>query len=371
MMTPTGKDRVAAELDARILRIIEAWQNGGEGLDDEAFGALALHLFSYQVAHNEPYRRFLSAVRGTVELPRHWRGIPAVPASAFKDTKLATFDVREAELEFHTSGTTAGRAGRHYFERAALYEAALMAAFDAFMLADKARLGYLLLLAEPGEQPHSSLAHMMRVVGQRRGIEAPTFYVTGGTLDVETLRNDLARSVALQTPVCIAGTAFALVALIDALGETGTSFSCPAGSRIMETGGFKGRSRIVDRTALYRSLSRCLGVPEHAIVAEYGMTELASQYYDSPRSRHQTTRVKAGPPWLRTLVVDAEGREVPDGAIGFLRHVDLANRSSVICVQTEDRGYTVPGGFVLLGRSEDALPRGCSLDAEELAARSR
>ena len=104
------------------------------------------------------------------------------------------------------------------------------------------------------------------------------------------------------------------------------------------------------------------------------MTELLSQFYDSPESRASRTRVKVAPPWLRTLVVDAAGREVPAGEVGFLRHVDLGNRSSVVAIDTEDRGYRVTTGagegFVLLGRDLDAPARGCSLDAEDLLAGS-
>jgi hypothetical protein len=137
----------------------------------------------------------------------------------------------------------------------------------------------------------------------------------------------------------------------------------------METGGFKGRSRAVERTALYDGIAARLGIARDAIVAEYGMTELTSQWYDAPATRGAGVRSKAGPPWLRALIVDAEGREVAPGETGFLRHVDLANRSSVIAVQTEDRGYATPDGFVLLGRDMDAPLRGCSLDAEELVAR--
>jgi hypothetical protein len=134
----------------------------------------------------------------------------------------------------------------------------------------------------------------------------------------------------------------------------------------METGGFKGRVQVVERDELYRRLETAFGIPQPAIVAEYGMTELLSQYYDAPAFRTAVTRVKAGPPWLRALVVDAAGRECPPGETGFLRHVDLANRSSAVAVDTDDRGYRVPGGFVLLGRDLDAPPRGCSLDAEDL-----
>jgi hypothetical protein len=54
--------------------------------------------------------------------------------------------------------------------------------------------------------------------------------------------------------------------------------------------------------------------------------------------------------------------------LGALLHVDLANRSSCIAIQTEDLGLQAAEGLVLLGREVDAPPRGCSLDAETLSA---
>ena len=138
----------------------------------------------------------------------------------------------------------------------------------------------------------------------------------------------------------------------------------------METGGFKGRSRIVERAALYHEASTRLGIPIEAIVAEYGMTELTSQYYDAPSSRAQIEpRMKVPPPWLRPIVVDGEGRPLPAAIVGAIRHVDLANRGSVIAIETEDLGAIVDGGLILLGREQSAELRGCSLDAEALFGR--
>jgi hypothetical protein len=366
-MSAVRDDPTARRLDERILAVVAAWREGGHDLGDPAFDALALDLFEYQVATNGSYGRFVRAQAG--ERPASWREIPAVPAAAFKDAALATFDPRDAELEFHTSGTTATTAGKHYMEHAALYRAALLAGFDHFMLPDGARLRYLNLVPDAARHPHSSLGYMMATVGAERGLHAPGFYLRDDALDTAAFCADFDAAVAVGTPLCIAGTAFAFVALLDALDAERCVLAAPAGSRIMETGGFKGRSRVVAQPELYRRLALALGIPEQHIVAEYGMTELTSQYYDSLASRSGPRRCKLGPPWLRALVVDADGREVPPGEIGFLRHFDLANRSSVVAVQTQDRGFATDDGFVLLGRDLEEPLRGCSLDAEELATR--
>jgi hypothetical protein len=157
--------------------------------------------------------------------------------------------------------------------------------------------------------------------------------------------------------------------LLDELSDAGRSLPLPPGSRVMETGGFKGRTRIVGREELYARSAAAFAIDEAAIVAEYGMTELSSQYYDSPASRWSNKRIKLPVPWLRPIVVDVSGNPLPTGIVGAIRHVDCANRSSAVAIQTEDLGVITADGLLLLGREEGAALRGCSLDAEDLLRR--
>jgi hypothetical protein len=356
----------AAALDARILAAIDAY-----ALDDAAFLTLARDLFAYQVEHNAPYAAYARSLGFDAQrLPERIEDIPAVPSAAFKEARLATFPAEDTVLWFETSGTTLGRGGRHEFPTTALYDAALLASFDRMMLGDGARPRYALLVPDPRERPNSSLGYMMDVVARKRDEGKAGWYLHGDGLDVDGFLRDAQRAIDDATPMCLATTAFALVALLDALAERGETLALPAGSRVMETGGFKGRSRIVERVALYREASARLGVPIDAIVAEYGMTELTSQYYDAPSSRAQIEpRLKLAPPWLRPIVVDGEGRPLQNGVVGAIRHIDLANRGSVIAIETEDLGAIVDGGLILLGREQGAELRGCSLDAETLLGR--
>jgi hypothetical protein len=366
-------DDAGRALDEAFLAIVRAWAAGGTGCDEAEFDAQARATFAYQFERNSPYRRFAEAQGvGPGRMPRTWRDIPAVPSAAFKDATLATFDPLAAELVFHTSGTTAAATGKHYIERAALYDVALLAGFDRFMLPDRPKLRYLNVVPNPRFRPHSSLGYMMGHVAVLRGDGKAAYFLDDDRVDAAGFAKALDAACAQAQPVCVAGTAFGLAALLDELEAAGRTFAAPEGSRLMETGGFKGRTRVVERTELYARLEATLGIAPDAIVAEYGMTELVSQFYDAPESRGTTAqRVKVGPPWLRTLVVDGAGREVADGEIGTLRHIDLGNRSSVVAIDTEDRGYRAGAGFVLLGRDIDAPPRGCSLDAEELLAARR
>ena len=352
----------AAALDARILAAIAAY-----ALDDAAFLALARDIVAYQLRTNAPFAAFAAAQGITPErVPVRLQDLPAVPAAAFKEARLATFPPAETAVWFETSGTTQGRGGRHEMPGTRLYDAALLATFDRMVLSGRGRLRYLLLVPDPRVQPHSSLGHMMATIARERGDGADVWLLQGDALDADGFLAAAAQARADGAPVCLAATAFALVGLLDALRGRHTEMRLPRGSVVMETGGFKGRSRMVARETLYREAGAALGIPLDAIVAEYGMTELSSQYYDGVADRARIEpRVKRAPPWLRTLVMGAEGPVAP-GIVGALRHIDLANRGSVIAIDTEDLGAEVDGGIVLLGREQGAELRGCSLDAETL-----
>jgi len=136
----------------------------------------------------------------------------------------------------------------------------------------------------------------------------------------------------------------------------------------METGGFKGRTRVVGRDELYARAAAAFAIGEDAIVAEYGMTELSSQYYDSPASRWSAKRIKLPPPWLRPVVVDVAASRFPTASSA--RSV-TSIAPTLVGRRHPDRrsGRRDARGLLLLGREEGAALRGCSLDAEDLLRR--
>ena len=353
----------AARLDAEILTCIER-----RNVPD--FNALALRVFAHQLRYNVPYAQYCAQFGVTLErMPADWEAIPPVPSAAFKEAALCTFDPAKAELAFETSGTTQNVGGKHYMETARLYDASMLAGFhDAMLAGAPQKLQYLLLVPNPAERPQSSLGYMMRGVAAAFGDSREQWYLHGDTIDVERFVSDVKKARDEQRAVCLAGTAFAFVNLLDALDAASiAALPLAPGSRIMETGGFKGRTRVVGRDELYASLTHLFHIPAHAVIAEYGMTELTSQYYDRPVPGAAGPRVKHAPPWLRPRVVDAAGKTLPRGIVGALVHVDLANRSSALAIQTEDLGVaTEDGGIILIGREQGAELRGCSLDAEQL-----
>jgi hypothetical protein len=74
------------------------------------------------------------------------------------------------------------------------------------------------------------------------------------------------------------------------------------------------------------------------------------------------------PPWLQVVAVDSKtGKALPNGQIGQLKFVDLANHQTVLAIETRDQGIVYDDGSMeLLGRMPQSDARGCSLSVEEV-----
>lgn len=341
--------------------------------DDDVFNRLALGTFARQFADNEPYRRYCERRGATPNRVDHWSTVPAVPTAAYKSAALVCGDPATAEIVFRTSGTSQGseHRGAHYVRDLSLYRAAALPNFKAHLLPDSAQLRMLILAPDTQQAPDSSLSWMLELVAKEFGSRDSVHVVDRGGLQLDTLSVALEESEATQKPIMLLGTAAAYAHLLEALDERGRRHSLPLGSRLMETGGFKRRRREIPRRELYAWLEERLGLSEAYCVAEYGMTELCSQFYDNvfreqARGRPPYRRYKTVAPWVRTQVVDAESLEpLPAGAVGLLRHYDLANFDSVLAVQTDDLGAAVDEGFEILGRAAGTELRGCSIAMDE------
>jgi Acyl-protein synthetase, LuxE len=356
-------------------------------LRKDGFDNLALELFALQFKHNAPYRRFCAARGVSPANVADWPDIPAMPTTAFKELDLTCLPVAERTAVFHSSGTTEEQPSRHFHnaESLAVYEASLWAWFRTHVMDCRLPIAdcRLMILTPPLKQaPHSSLVHMFETV--RRELGAPESVFVGRadragswTLDFDATLAALsprAPSLAPQA-LLLLGTAFSFVHLLDFLCERNLLFQLPSGSRVMETGGYKGRARALPKPELHALITQRLGIPASHIVCEYGMSELSSQAYDTEvRSAkcevRSADRLFRFPPWVRAQIISPEtGRAVAEGETGLIRVFDLANVFSVMAVQTEDLGIRRDDGFELIGRAAHAERRGCSLMSIESLAR--
>jgi len=368
-------------------------------VNDYEFNQLALELFALQFTHNAPYRRFCQARGVSPETTTGWTSIPAIPASAFKDLELTSLLVNQRTTVFHSSGTTEQRPSRHFHnaESLSIYEASLLPWFAAHVLTNppsghddcgderspsprpsplgegdtssvrdkfKSRFRILSLTPSPTAAPHSSLVHMFETVRCEFGSTGSVFLgnvASDGTwiLDLEQTFSTLGESS--DRPIALLGTAFGFVHLLDAVGEN--KLRLAPGSCVVETGGYKGRSRELPKAELHALITERLGVPPTYIICEYGMSELSSQAYDRIAGREASAQPCFHfPPWARAKIISPEtGSEVGEGETGLIRVFDLANVWSVLAIQTEDLGIRRGDGFELIGRAKAVESRGCSL----------
>jgi len=354
------------------LRAVFSGYSSGDRLEDDHFNRLGLELFRLQFEHNQCYRRLCEAQGKIPGSVIRWSDIPAMPTSAFKEWEITCLEGSERGHWFCSSGTTAQRPSRHFHNSASLslYEESLWPPFQRALLPESAafgkRLRWLILTPRTEEAPHSSLVHMFESVRAKVSPGQWGFYSHPGAtgdweLDTEAVLKALTEAQHCEQPVLVLGTAFLFVRLLDEMRRRNLRLALPIASRALETGGYKGKTRAVPKHELHAEMSRQLGLEPESIISEYGMAELSSQAYDHIAGV-AGERALHFPPWARALVVSPEtGLPVSDGEIGLIRIFDLANAYSALAIQTEDLGRRCGEGFELLGRAEQAEPRGCSL----------
>ncbi len=349
-----------AEIIAAVMDFIAA-----DGASEDEFEALALRLFAYQFAGNELFQRFCR-LRGRMPATvSGWRDIPAVPIDAFKDLTLSCCAPVDAARVFMTSGTTRdGARGKSHHPTVEVYDASMVKNFrQRFMGADE-RLAMAVLFPTEHMMPNSSLAHYLALALRHFSRPDSGYFVSESGVAFEALFERLERAEAEGEAYALLGASFSLVHVIDEMAARDLRLRLPEGSRILDTGGFKGLSRELEADAFYDALSDRLGVPRGRCVNMYGMTELSTQFYDGGNA--VCPSVKSGPHWIRARVVDPlSGRDVPPGEVGVLAHADLAHFNICTTILTEDAGRMVEGGFELLGRAGGAEARGCSLAVDE------
>lgn len=362
--------------DALHLRVRRFIDTSLEGAPTERFDDLALDITRFQFAHVPAFARYCRARSTDIDKLTQTHAIPALPCDVFRLARIAAHSSDQDKRIFRTSGTSQGTEarGEHPMRTTATYELAALHWGERLLWPDGLRFDVLVLAPSAQEVSDSSLSFMIDQFVEAAGFSGK-YLVHAGVLDLEQLERAIGEAFSLGHPVLVLGTSFAFVHLIDRGG--GRDLRLPPGSRIMQTGGFKGRSREVRPDELRQHISTIFHVPEAFIVSEYGMTELSSQLYEGSicaalGARHGGKHgFYRAPPWLSVAAADPVTLEaLPAGETGILRFVDLANVDSAVAVQTMDLGRVTDAGVELFGRAPGAMLRGCSLTVEELFVKS-
>jgi len=252
-----------------------------------------------------------------------------------------------------------------------LMDATIRAAATDCLFPDGIKATFLIIAPRPDSISYMVMSYGMDRLKEYFGLPQSRFLVAEGGFDVQALVEMLRKSEDDGIPAAICGGSFGFVNFFDYCRSKGLTFHLPSGSRCLDAGGFKGRSREIGREDFLNCCEELLGIPQNYCVNLLGMTEIASQFYDNTlKTLHQgvsVPRAKVIPPWARTLVVDPDTLEpIPPGHTGLLRHFDLANRGHICAIQTDDLGRIVDGGFEVYGRAREDETRGCSLTIDEM-----
>ena len=329
------------------------------------FNRIALQQFAYQFAHNKPFAKFARARGKTPRSVTSWKDIPAVPISAFKTLELSCCRPEEVEALFMTSGTTSNnQRGKIYHQSLCVYDASMRSNFSKRFMCGVERMDMGILFPTPEKMPNSSLAYYLNLAKMNFGLPDSSHLIGRDGIDLDALIADLTRAERTGQPYALLGASFSLVHALDSMEKLGFSVNLPTGSRILDTGGFKGQSRELTPDEFYDSLSSTFNVPRNQCINMYGMTELSTQFYDNGNANSPS--VKSGPCWIKTRVVNPlTGADMPKGEAGVLVHTDLAHINVVNSILTEDTGIKTDDGFFLLGRAKGTNSKGCSIAVDE------
>ncbi|KAG0737519.1 hypothetical protein G6F24_017922 [Rhizopus arrhizus] len=88
--------------------------------------------------------------------------------------------------------------------------------------------------------PNSSLAHYLALAKSAFGTEDSRDFMSPQGIDLDGLWRQLEEAERQGEPYALLGASFSFVHVIDALRKEGRSFRLPPGSRILDTGGYKG-----------------------------------------------------------------------------------------------------------------------------------
>lgn len=308
------------------------------------FETLALDVFRYQSRHCLVYQRFLEHLQTDVANVDNVDDIPYLPIEFFKNFEITTGQFTPA-LVFESSSTTGLGVSRHCLDTPQRYTDSFVKSFH-FAFGDPNQYCHLALLPSYLERQHSSLVYQVDHFIKNSVYSQSAFYLS----DMDALHQQLLSNEVAGIPTVLWGVTYALLDMAERYSMQLKH------TRIIETGGMKGRRKEITRYELHDILRKAFGV--NGIGGEYGMTELLSQAYSSEDGIYRC------PPQMRISV-----REINDpfsqplvGRHGVVNVCDLSNLQSCAFIATSDLGKAYEdGSFEILGRVDYSDTRGCNL----------
>lgn len=325
------------------------------------FNSLACQLFGYQFDHIPFLRPYFEKYRVSPAKLKSFSDIPPIGLNIFKRYEL--FDGSNCKKTFRTSGTSGKGRGTSSFaeEDLALMTLSILENARTTLFSDQQKTRFMMLVPPPSEAPDIIMAHGMTEIAGKWATEPPFYAIGNGAfLDKEPVAY-LQKCIVDKAPVTIIGGSFGFVNFIDKVAPQLGTLPLPPGSRILDAGGFKGKSKELTRKGFLELMADFFHLaPEHCFNL-YGLTELGSQFYSRGHEE------KKPPHWTRVRICHPMTlQEVKDGAEGIALLYDLTNVARPMAILTDDLGRRHGNGFEITGRASGSAPRGCSLSLEDI-----
>lgn len=319
------------------------------------------------------------AIANAPEVTAYWHRTErgrGIPDAAFKSSPPYFFPDREPARSFRTSGTTGSlRGSASYSPRGLeLMNLSILENARRYITAGLDRPAIIRFVPAARAAPQMIMAHGMELIAETLGDPTLSAVVIGAQgVDYERLLAALERVERAGVPAVLIGASFAFVNICEQLERDGRRFALPAGSRLIDAGGFKGLAREVGVAELRALITRTFGIAPGCFMNIFGMTELASQLYDA----HDVSigplgqRPKARLPFVEPRVRDVDTMALRPEGRGLLEVVDLCILDRPAAVLTGDWGIGTSQGVAIIGRIERGQSRGCSLSLDEITGSAR
>jgi len=350
---PTSAE-ISHQLTEEVLAIIEAGVDAN--LSDELFNNYCMRMFDLHYDTNKIFREFCDIKKVRPGDINRWQNIPMVYNDVFKTHLVASFPLEQSVMACLTGGTTSltqrGRIFRDEDGMRLVFSAnKMMTASYLFPDFEEGKRCRILILApSPQLAPSMGMAIGMDQTRSHFGTDDSIFLLGKSGIDIKNLLKALRESEASGIPVALIGATAAYVYFFQACRRKKITFKLPAGSRVCDGGGYRGRFGVVTRDDYYAMVKEILDIPESHCVNVLGEAETATNLFDDSFRRHVKgltphKRTRPVPPWSRVLAMNIDDLSpLPDGEVGLLAHWDLANVPTVLAVITDNLGYTTDGG---------------------------
>jgi phenylacetate-coenzyme A ligase PaaK-like adenylate-forming protein len=314
-----------------------------KSFDNKAFTQHALELFQKQAVEVEIYRQFIENLGINPKTITKLDEIPFLPVEFFKSSEVYCGQ-QPPEIVFTSSSTTNTGQSRHMVASIDWYRDAFIQSFLHFF-GNPEEFCFLFLLPSYMEREGSSLIFMAEELVKMSNYGQSGFYLN----NFNDLHAQLIENEDHKIPTILFGVSFALLDFAE---------NCKINlqsTKVMETGGMKGRRAELPREALHEILTKSFGVA--SIYSEYGMTELLSQAYSTGNG------LFSAPPWMKIMLYNPYNPlSISTNNTGGINIIDLSNRDSCAFLQTSDIGRIHSNEqFEILGRFDYSDVRGCNL----------